>query len=91
MAEQVEKILEPYGNLASYPRKDQLSHAMLDAELEGLQKSASSLPAVFLVLAAVIQYVMLGRMIKTQRREIGILKALDLTGAVSLCITRATP
>ncbi len=76
VAEQVEKILEPYGNLASYPRKDQLSHAMLDAELEGLQKSASSLPAVFLVLAAIIQYVMLGRMIKTQRREIGILKAL---------------
>ncbi|NLW44827.1 MAG: ABC transporter permease [Syntrophomonadaceae bacterium] len=76
VAERVEKILEPYGNLAGYPRKDQLSHAMLNAELEGLQKSASSLPAVFLVLAAIIQYVMLGRMIKTQRREIGILKAL---------------
>lgn len=76
VANQVEKILEPYGNLASYPRKDQLSHAMLTTELDGLQKSASSLPAVFLVLAAIVQYVMLGRMIKTQRQQIGILKAL---------------
>jgi len=76
VAEDVERILEPYGNLASYPRKDQLSHAMLDTELEGLRKSASSLPAIFLVLAAIIQYVMLGRMIKTQRQQIGILKAL---------------
>lgn len=44
VAEQVEKILEPYGNLASYPRKDQLSHAMLDAELEGLQKVQAAYP-----------------------------------------------
>ncbi len=76
VAEQVEKILKPYGNLASYPRKDQLSHAILDMELEGLKKSAASLPAIFLGLAAIIQYVMLGRMIKTQRQQIGVLKAL---------------
>ena len=34
------------------------------------------MPAVFLILAAIVQYVMLGRMIKTQRQQIGILKAL---------------
>jgi len=76
VAEQVKHILAPYGNLASYPRKQQLSHAMLDGELVGLQKSAQSLPLIFLGLAAVVQYVMLGRMIKTQRQQIGILKAL---------------
>ncbi|MGI6549872.1 MAG: ABC transporter permease [Syntrophomonadales bacterium] len=79
VADQVEKILKPYGNLASYPRKDQLSHAMLNTELDGLQKSASSLPAVFLILAAIVQYVMLGRMVKTQRQQIGIFKALGFS------------
>lgn len=76
VAKEVKQILKPYGNLASYPRKDQLSHAMLDAELEGLKNSSKSLPTIFLGLAAIVQYVMLGRMIKTQRQQIGILKAL---------------
>lgn len=76
LAGQVEKILEPYGNLASYPRKQQLSHAALQAELDGLKATSRSLPLIFFGMAAAIQCVMLGRMIKSQRQQIGILKAL---------------
>ncbi len=76
VAEQVESLLEPYGNLASYPRKRQLSHAVLQAELDGLLTTSRTLPVLFLGIAAAIQFIMLGRMVKAQRLQIGIMKAL---------------
>jgi ABC-type lipoprotein release transport system permease subunit len=36
-------------------------------------------------LAAIVQYVMLGRMIKTQRQQIGIFKALGFSRRRSFC------
>ncbi|KUG02374.1 hypothetical protein ASZ90_020256 [hydrocarbon metagenome] len=72
----IKDILAPYGNLASFPRKDQLSHAALDAELAGLDAMSSFLPLVFLSIAAAIQFVILRRMIRTQRTQIGIMKAI---------------
>ncbi|GBF35062.1 ABC-type antimicrobial peptide transport system [Desulfocucumis palustris] len=76
IADQIESILEPYGNLASYPRKQQISNAMLQGELDSLQASSKFLPAIFLGIAVAIQFVMLGRMIKAQRMQIGVMKAL---------------
>jgi len=72
----IRTILEPYGNLASYPRKQQLSHAVLQGELDGLEVQAQFMPAIFLCVAAAIQFIILGRMVKTQRLQIGIMKAL---------------
>jgi len=72
----IKDILKPYGNLASFPRKDQLSHAAMDAELSGLDAMSGFLPLLFLGIAAAIQFVLLRRMIKTQRTQIGILKAI---------------
>lgn len=76
VAEEIKSILEPYGNLASYPRKDQLSHTVLDAELNQLRSIARFMPSIFLGVAAAIQLVMLGRMVKAQRMQIGVMKAL---------------
>ncbi|NPV26089.1 MAG: FtsX-like permease family protein [Firmicutes bacterium] len=76
VAEQIKLILEPYGNLASYPRKQQLSHAVLQGELDGLKTQSYFLPIIFLVIAAAIQFVMLSRLVKTQRLPIGVMKAL---------------
>ncbi|MBE0466629.1 MAG: ABC transporter permease [Candidatus Desulforudis sp.] len=76
VAARVEDILEPYGNLAAYPRDDQLSHAVMQAELEGLRLSSIYLPLIFLGIAAAIQYVLLNRMVRAQRGQIGIMKAL---------------
>lgn len=76
VAEQIEAILEPYGNLSSYPRKNQLSHTVLQGELDGLKASSRFLPTIFLGIAAAIQMVMLSRMIRSQRLQIGIMKAL---------------
>lgn len=72
----IETILTPYGVLASYPRDDQISHTMLEAEIDGLKSIVKVLPIIFLGIAAAIQFVILRRMIKTQRMQIGIMKAL---------------
>ncbi len=79
VANQVKEILEPYGNLASYPRKDQLSHAILQGEIDSLKAIAGFMPAIFLSIAAAIQFVMLGRMVKAQRLQIGVMKAMGYT------------
>lgn len=76
VAEAVKAILAPYGNLASYPRKEQMSASVLQGELEQLRTSAFFLPSIFLGIAALIEFVMLGRMVKTQRLQIGTMKAL---------------
>ena len=76
---QAEKILEPYGNLAAYNRDKQLSHVTLKGELEGLRVSSRFLPFIFFLVAAGIQFLLLGRMIKAQRSSIGVMKALGLS------------
>ncbi|MGE5417517.1 MAG: ABC transporter permease [Acidobacteriota bacterium] len=72
----VKTILEPYGNLASFPRKQQLSNAILQGELDQLKSQSLVVPLIFLLIGATIQFVMIGRMIKNQRTQIGIMKAL---------------
>lgn len=72
----IKEILEPYGNLVSYDRKDQLSHAVLKSELDGLEATSKSLPVIFLLVAAAIQFIMISRMVKNQRLQIGVMKAL---------------
>ncbi|TEB12351.1 FtsX-like permease family protein [Pelotomaculum propionicicum] len=76
IAERVKNILEPYGNLASYPRKQQLSDAVLSGEMDQLRIMARFLPSIFLGIAALIEFVMLGRMVKAQRSQIGTMKAI---------------
>ncbi|WP_347488577.1 FtsX-like permease family protein [Desulfoscipio sp. XC116] len=76
VARQIKSILEPYGSLAAYPRKQQLSNAALEGELDGLKASSQFMPAIFLGIAAAIQFVILGRMVRSQRLQIGVMKAL---------------
>ena len=73
---QIEEILKPYGNIASYPRKDQPSHAILQVKLDGLRVVAHSLPFIFFLIAAGIQFVILTRLIRSQRLSIGVMKAI---------------
>ena len=77
----VEELLQSYGNTASYPRKDQLSHAMLQAELDGLKVNSHFLPLVLLLIAAAIQFVILNRLVKSHRTQIGIMKAIGYSDA----------
>lgn len=74
--EEIKEILRPYGLLTSYPRDDQLSHALLEAEFDSLRSLITTLPLIFLFIAAAIQFVILRRMVRHQRAQVGVLKAL---------------
>lgn len=78
---QIEEILIPYGNIASYPRKDQSSHVLLQGELDGIQLVAHSLPFIFFLIAAGIQFIILTRLIRSQRLPIGVMKALGYSNS----------
>ena len=72
---QIDEILEPYGGTGAYGREDHLSHAFLDSELMQLEAMTTVIPPVFLIVAFFLVYIVLGRMIRTERTQIGLLKA----------------
>ncbi|HZJ85357.1 MAG TPA: FtsX-like permease family protein, partial [Syntrophomonadaceae bacterium] len=76
---EIKEILTPYGFLASYPRDDQLSHALLQMELDSIKNLTTSLPIIFLFIAAMIQFIILRRMIRNQKVQVGVLKALGFS------------
>lgn len=75
VVEELDRLLEPYGGLGAYLREDQLSHQILDSELEQNRTTGTVIPIVFLSVAAFLLNIVLSRMIATQRTEIAVLKA----------------
>jgi len=73
--DRAKRILQPYGVLATMKQYDQLSNRFLSDEITGLGVAAKIDPAIFLGIAAMILMLMLGRMVKRERTEIGVLKA----------------
>jgi len=73
--ETLDEILRPYGGLGAYPRRSQASHQILQAELDSNRVTGAVIPIVFLGVAVFLLYLVLGRLISTQRGEIAVLKA----------------
>jgi len=71
----LDTLLVPYGGTGAYGREDQLSHAFLDSDLKGLSAMTQVIPPVFLLVSTFLVYVVLGRMIRTERTQIGLIKA----------------
>lgn len=71
----IDAVLAPYGGTGAYGRADHLSHAFIDNELQQLAAMTRVIPAVFLVVAVFLVTIVLGRMIRTERSQIGLLKA----------------
>lgn len=81
----LDRLLDRYGGLGAYPRKDQTSHAFLDAELQQLRAMSRILPPIFLVVSAFLVNMTLTRLIALEREQIGLLKAM---GYSSLAVVR---
>ncbi|MEO9877673.1 MAG: FtsX-like permease family protein [Anderseniella sp.] len=73
---ELDRLLKPYGGTGAYTRKDQLSHAFLDSELDQLQAMARIIPPIFLLVSAFLINMILSRLIALEREQIGLLKAL---------------
>jgi putative ABC transport system permease protein len=76
----VDAVLEPYGGTGAYGREDHLSHAFLDSELKQLDAMTRVIPPIFLFVSTFLVYIVLGRMIRTEREQIGLIKAFGYSG-----------
>ncbi|MEZ5841374.1 MAG: ABC transporter permease [Hyphomicrobiales bacterium] len=74
--DELDVILKRYGGEGAYARKDQTSHAFLDAELKQLGAMAKVLPPIFLVVAAFLVNMTMSRLVALEREQIGLLKAI---------------
>lgn len=71
----VDRVLARYGGIGAIAREDQRSHRYLSEEFRQLRTMARLFPGVFLSVSAFVLYVVLSRLVATQREQIGTLKA----------------
>jgi putative ABC transport system permease protein len=74
--EELDRLLAPYGGRGGVLRKDQQSHAFIEAELQQLSAMSRIVPPIFLAVAAFLINMTLARLIAMEREQIGLLKAL---------------
>lgn len=74
--EAVDRLTAPYGGVGAKGRKDQISHAFLEAELKQLSAMVKVLPPIFLMVAALLVNMTLSRLVTLEREQIGLLKAI---------------
>lgn len=76
LVRRLERRLEPFGLVRALTRREQPSARFIRDEINGLRVNSVILPGIFLLVAALVMNVMLGRLVEQQRGIIGTLKAL---------------
>lgn len=71
----LDRVLERYGGLGAYGRRDQVSARFLSDEIAQNRVSGTIIPAIFLGVAAFLLNIVLSRLVGTQRDQIAVLKA----------------
>ncbi len=75
----VDRLLEPYGGSGAYSLADQFSNRFVSEEISGLEAAAVGVPPIFLAIAAFLLYVVISRLVQSERGEIGLMKAFGYT------------
>jgi putative ABC transport system permease protein len=60
---------------------DQFSNRFVSEEIGGLEAAAVGVPPIFLAVAAFLLYIVISRMVQSEREEIGLMKAFGYTNA----------
>jgi putative ABC transport system permease protein len=74
--QKIEVILSPFGLEATTLQADNVSNAALQADLGAYREISSLMPTLILIVAAISVYVILGRMVRAQQPQVGLMKAL---------------
>lgn len=74
--ELIEEKLDLYGVTNTTPVQEQASVRYIADELRGIRISAHIMPSIFLVVAALVLNILIGRIVAQQRTIIGTLKAV---------------
>jgi putative ABC transport system permease protein len=77
----LDSILAPYGGLGAYGRVDQQSYRFISNEFSQLRTFGLFLPIVFLGVTAFLLHLVLSRLVKTEREQIGLLKAFGYSNS----------
>lgn len=77
----VDRLLAPYAGRNAYGRDEQPSAKNLDARIGRLRGMLVMVPMLFLLVAAFVLNVVLGRLVQGQREQIGTLKAFGYGNA----------
>lgn len=77
--DELDQIIAPYGSTRAYGRDEQMSHKVLNSEIQEQRVLGTVLPLIFLAIAAFLLNVVIGRQITLQREQIAALKALGYT------------
>jgi len=75
----VDRLLGSYGGTGAYPLKDQMSNLFVSQEIGELETSSKVVPPIFLAVAAFLLYIVINRMVQSEREEIGLMKAFGYT------------
>ena len=73
--EALDRIFEKYGGVGAYGVDEHVSNMFLSNEIEQLGAMSKILPPIFLSVAAFLLYVVVSRIVETEREQIGLLKA----------------
>lgn len=71
----IDTLLAPYGGRGAYGRDDQVSHRFLSEELRQLDTMTFVMTPIFLGVTVFLLNVVIGRMVQTERDQIGLMKA----------------
>ncbi|WP_417269707.1 ABC transporter permease [Celeribacter sp.] len=74
-----DRILAPYGGTGAYPLANQTSNMIVSEEISGLEATSAGVPPIFLGVAAFLLYIVINRMVQSEREEIGLMKAFGYT------------
>ncbi|MEW6207307.1 MAG: FtsX-like permease family protein [Acidobacteriota bacterium] len=75
----LDTILERYGCLGAYGRRDQMSHRFLEDEIAQDKITGIFVPSIFLAVAAFLIHMVLSRLVSTERSQIAVMKAFGYT------------
>ncbi|GLQ54767.1 permease [Devosia nitrariae] len=79
--EAVDRILRPFGGTGAYGVENQMSNRFLTEEINSLRASSRAVPPIFLTVAAFLLYIVISRMIESEREQVGLLKAFGYSSA----------
>ena len=81
----LDRMLARYGATGAYGRSEQQSHQFMQSEISQDRITATTIPAIFLLVGAFLIHMVLSRLVASQREQIAILKAFGYSsGAIAL-------
>ncbi len=77
----VDRLLDANGGLGAYGLEDHESNRFISEEIDGLRAMSTGVPPIFLAVAAFLLYIVVSRMVQSEREQIGLMKAFGYTNA----------